>query len=396
MKMGKDISIVIPTYNGGTAFSECLDMIRGQAYDGQVQLIVVDSGSTDETVDVAKRAEALVRTVDKTAFHHARTRNMAVPLAAFDRIIFMVQDAIPASMGWLSGMVRGLNEDDVAAAFAAQVPHADATPYARFETESVAAARRAWAGKGLQSMEAFTEMPYDQAYRSVGLDNVCAIYRKELLEKTPFPDVDFAEDMAWAVRASLLGYRVAYLPHVRVRHSHNRSPDYAFRRQIVNAYWVARIMGRVREDLSHLSLRDLIRVTGWVRSRLLRMAGEGPFGPQGFKGEDLLVDRLLKRYPLMDRMHVGEGLFVFRRFVRAGASRATGVAQQAGAEVERQMGVIEEHYPPQDGDEWRETLDQVAANVLGRIHGEAYAARVLKGSAPRPLEVFIRPFLSGV
>jgi enoyl-CoA hydratase/carnithine racemase len=155
-------------------------------------------------------------------------------------------------------------------------------------------------------------------------------------------------------------------------------------------------MGRVREDLSHLSLRDLILVTGSVRSRLFRMAGEGRLGPPGFEGGNLLVDRLLKRYPLMDRMRVGEGLFLFRRFGRIQASKATGVAQQAGAEVARQMGMIEEHYPPQDGDEWRETLDQVAANVLGRIHGEAYAARVLKGSAPRSLEAFIRPFLSGV
>jgi len=395
MEMG--ISIVIPTYNGGRVFSEGLEMIGRQVYDGPIQLIVVDSGSTDGTVEAAERAGALVRRIDKGAFHHARTRNMALSLATFDRVIFMVQDAVPCSHGWLSEMAHGLKEAGVAAACAAQAPHVDATPYARFITESIAAARlQASALDGTQSLESFNKMPYDQAYRSVGLDNVCAIYRKELLENTPFPDVDFAEDLAWAVEVVLLGYRIFYLPHIQVRHSHNRSPDYAFRRQIVNSYWVAKIMGRVMEDLSYLSLRDLMYVTLSVRSFLLRMAREGWSGLNGLEGEDLFVDRLLKRYPLIDRIRMGEGLPLFSRFVRMPASKGKEVAQEAGAEVTRQMELIEENYPPQDGNEWRETLDQVAANVLGRIHGEAYAARGLRGPAPRALENFIRPFLSGV
>ena len=47
-------------------------------------------------------------------------------------------------------------------------------------------------------MEAFQAMPYDNACRRIGLDNVCAIYEKEVLEKAPFPDVEFAEDLACA------------------------------------------------------------------------------------------------------------------------------------------------------------------------------------------------------
>ena len=73
---------------------------------------------------------------------------------------------------------------------------------------------------------------------------MCAIYRKEVLEKTPFPDVEFAEDLAWALKISLLGLRITYLPHIKVRHSHNRLSDYTFRPQIVNSFWCAKIMGR--------------------------------------------------------------------------------------------------------------------------------------------------------
>jgi GT2 family glycosyltransferase len=396
----KDITVIIPTCNGGHIFSDCLEMIGRQAYDAQLQLIVVDSGSTDGTIEAAKRAGALVRSIDKSRFHHAQTRNMAVTLAGFDRIIFMVQDAIPASDGWLSGMARGLDEDGLAAAFAAQVPHVDASPYARFETESVAAARLASAGKGLQSIEAFNEMPYDQAYRSVGLDNVCAIYRKELLEKTPFPDVDFAEDMAWAVKVAFQGYRVLYLPHVQVRHSHSRSPDYAFRRQIVNSYWVARVMGRVREDISYLSFKDLFSVTESVRSFLFRLIKDR-CSAEDIK-EGLFVDRLLDRFPLTRRLR-SVGIYpLFLKCFRVSknlgmpSSEATRIAQQANADMAYQMELIENRYTPRDGNEWFQTLEQVAANSLGRIYGEVYASCVLKGPAPQRLERFIRPFLSGV
>ena len=53
------ISIIIPTYNGGRVFSKCLEMIEWQDYGGKVQLIVVDSGSTDGTVASAEREAPL-------------------------------------------------------------------------------------------------------------------------------------------------------------------------------------------------------------------------------------------------------------------------------------------------------------------------------------------------
>jgi len=391
------ISIVIPTFNGGPILSECLGMIRRQAFEGPIQLVVVDSGSTDGTIERAESAGALIRRIHKKEFHHARTRNEAISLAAFERVIFMVQDAVPCANTWLAGMLCGLKGDRVAAAFAAQVPHVDATPYARFESESIAAARLetpVW--KGPQSFELFQKMPYDSAYRSVGLDNVCAIYRKELLEKTPFPDVDFGEDLAWALKMSLAGHRVSYLPHVQVRHSHNRSPDYAFRRQIVNSYWVARIMGRVREDISYLSLRDLLSVAWSVRAFLFRRMRAQRDNMGRVEGEGLFVDRLLKQYAGIYRiwmLGVYPLLSRYRRLASPGAKR---MAERANADIEYQMKLIGHAYPPLDGKEWFRTLEQVAANILGRIYGEVYAGCMLKGEAPLELECFIRPFLSGI
>ena len=95
--MEKGISIIVPTYNGGQVFSKCLEMIGQQDYSGQIQLIIVDSGSTDGTVELAERARGLVKRIDKNRFHHANTRNEAVLLADFSNIVFTVQDAVPCS-----------------------------------------------------------------------------------------------------------------------------------------------------------------------------------------------------------------------------------------------------------------------------------------------------------
>ena len=395
--MSEGISIIIPTLNGGSVFARCLEMIGKQNYGNSVQLIVIDSGSTDGSDILAENAGAIVKRIDRRLFHHARTRNQALDHAAFDRVIFMVQDAVPCSEDWLSGMTHALENPGVAAAFAAQLPHLDATPYARFETESVAHARlRAPELGNIHSMESFQALPYHEAYRRIGLDNVCAIYQKELLEKTPFPEVEFAEDLAWALKISLLDHPITYLPHVQIRHSHNRSPNYGFRRQIVNSYWLARIMKRVGEDFSFLSLRDLAFSVKSVSAFVLEKLNQKPKGIETFRPKDLFLNHLWKQYPLIFRMGVRRIDPSSSKYSNGSSSKAQAVAQGLIADTAYQLELIEKAYPPRDGQEWRQVLEQIATNILGRMHGEVYASCILKRSVPRQLEKFIKPFLSGV
>ena len=158
--MNKGISIIIPTYNGGGIFSECLEMFGQQDYSGQVQLIVIDSGSVDGTIELAEKAGALIKKIDRRRFHHAGTRNEAVLLADSGNIVFTVQDAVPCSKSWLSDLDRSLCETGVAAVYTDQIPHDDATPYARFEIESISKARGQKAKiQFIESSRAFNKMP---------------------------------------------------------------------------------------------------------------------------------------------------------------------------------------------------------------------------------------------
>jgi len=398
--MKNGISIIIPTYNGGQVFSKCLEMIGQQDYGAEIQLIVVDSGSTDGTIALAERAGALIRRIDKRHFHHANTRNEAVLLADFDNIVFTVQDAVPCSANWLSELERSLYETDVAAVYTDQIPHDDATPYSRFEIESISRARgRKKKIQQIESVELFNEMPYDKAYRTIGLDNVCAIYRKELLINIPFPEVDFAEDMAWAFKNILLGHRLMYQPDIKVKHSHNRPPEYAFNRQVINSLWCAKIMDRVRDDMSFLTVEDLMAMTNGI-SRFVNRLGSDILGKNEWvekrNGKSpRAIDRILEKYSVRNRVKC----FLVDKFPKNWNYRSPklrAVEQQAQKGIQHVLNLIKRDYQVTDEQEMTKILHQSAANILGRIYGETYASCVLGGKVSQQLERFFEPFLISI
>lgn len=398
--MGKGVSIIIPTYNGGRIFSKCLDMIGRQDYGGQIQLIIVDSGSTDGTIELAERARALIKKIDKRRFHHATTRNEAVLLAKFNTIVFTVQDAVPCSTSWLSDLERSLSETGVAAVYTDQIPHDDASPYARFEIESISRARGGRQKiQQIESLKAFNEMSYDEAYRAIGLDNVCAIYRKELLMNTNFPEVDFAEDMAWAFKNMLLGHRLMYQPDIKVKHSHNRTPEYAFNRQVINSFWCAKIMNRVENDMSFVTVGDLMALTGALGRFVNRLGSEvlGGKEPGDIKGRRLpqVIDKVKRSFSLRNRA---------KYFIVDTSSRKSNlklpqltiIQQQAEEGIKHILNLIENEYKITAWEELIGVIDQSATNILGRIYGETYASCMVKGKISSQLEAFIKPYMRGV
>lgn len=394
--MENGVSIIIPTCNGGQIFSECLAAIKGQDYGGPLQLIIMDSGSTDETVELAIKAEAQVQKVDPKQFHHAGTRNEALSLADHERIVFMVQDTIPCSDAWLSSLARALDDYPVAAVYTAQIPHDDATPYARFEIESINEARgQDLVIQEIESLESYAEMPYHRAYRMIGLDNVCAIYRKDRLLKEPFPEVDFAEDMAWAQKNLLMGHKILYNPRIKVKHSHNRPPQYAFRRQIINSFWCAKIMGRVEDDLSFLEVGDLKSLTGSARSFVSSLLSNIFSDEPEYPGEESLLREILRKYPQDSRIRRFLTDRVFRR-KKPVPERVKKLAGNMETGIDALFHLIRGKYHMEDEKKQMLLLDQIVANVMGRAYGEVYASRLLKDNISPALESLMHPFFHGV
>jgi hypothetical protein len=289
-----------------------------------------------------------------------------------------------------------LDDYPVAAVYTAQIPHDNATPYARFEIESINEARGHHPViQEIESLESYAEMPYHRAYRMIGLDNVCAIYRKDRLLKEPFPEVDFAEDMAWAQKNLLMGHKILYNPRIQVKHSHNRPPQYAFRRQIINSFWCAKIMGRVEDDLSFLEVGDLKSLTGDVHSFVSSLISNIFSGEPEYPGKASLLREILRKYPQDSRVR----RFLTDRVLRQQKPMPESVRKLANnikTGIDTLFHLIREKYHMKDEKNQMLLLDQIVANVMGRAYGEVYASRLLKDNISSSFESLMRPFFHGV
>ena len=217
------ISVVIPVLNGGADLVRCLDAIGRQVLDEDVEIVVVDSGSQDGSVETARAHDARVHQIPASEFGHGRTRNLGAKLAHGETLVFTSQDAVGASETWLATLVSSLAEGQgVAGAYGRQLPHADATPPERYFLDFLYGA-----DARVQRLAAEAEPDFEQTLFS----NVNSAIPRAVWQEFPFADdLIMSEDQEWSRRVLRAGYELVYEPEAAVHHSHRYSVAEAFRR----------------------------------------------------------------------------------------------------------------------------------------------------------------------
>ena len=231
------VSIVIPTRNAGPAFEDTLRAIAAQDLGEPYEVVVIDSGSTDGTPELARRHGARVMSIDPTEFGHGRTRNAAIATCAGEFVVLTVQDAVPADGRWLSALVGAMDEHpDAAGAYSRCLPRREAGFVERYlatreERTDVGDAPivQRWPSEAHLSA-----MSPDDLRRCCAFHDGSSILRRAVWERCPLPHVRYAEDLAWSVAVMRRGHSVLYVPASRVRHSHHRSWWYELRRSYVD------------------------------------------------------------------------------------------------------------------------------------------------------------------
>lgn len=227
---GPQVSVVIPTRNAGPLFREVLAAVRGQELDREVELVVVDSGSTDGTAELAEQSADRFIRIRPEEFNHGRTRNLAISRCQSELVALLVQDATPADRHWLQRLVNCFADPQVAGAYSRQIPRPDCPPLIRARLNRWSASRTTREVKFLPDPLSLYALSEPEQIRLLSFDNVSSCVRKSVWEKLPFPELDFGEDLAWAWMALSVGYRIVYEPASAVLHSHRQHLSYEFKR----------------------------------------------------------------------------------------------------------------------------------------------------------------------
>jgi rhamnosyltransferase len=214
------ISVLIPVRDGGADLVRCLEAVARQRGDAEVEVVVVDSGSSDGSAARARRLGVRVHEISPEEFDHGATRNLAGELARGEVLVFTTQDAYAERDDWLQTLVAPLDDPDVAGVYGRQVAHEDARPPERFFLD-------------------FLYGPEPRSQRASGLDelslettlfsNVNSAMRREVWERNRFAEgIVMSEDQEWSRRMLLAGRSIVYEPRAVVRHSHAYTLGSAF------------------------------------------------------------------------------------------------------------------------------------------------------------------------
>ena len=266
------VSVVIPTLNAGAGFTMLLESIRSQQFTGGIEIVVIDSGSKDGTLDMAREADAITLTVSPGGFNHGRARNQAIAKARGEFIILTVQDALPADDFWIDKLLAPLREDSgLAGSYGLQQAPLDASLLSRARSSVWFKANHLPLVKSVASDETFWQLPPAQRLALVSFDDVSSCIRRSVWEKYPLPELSYGEDIAWAMRVLLEGYGITYLPDARVWHAHERGAWYELRRSCVDGYMRHRLL---RWPVFSLSPREAMALLyEAARPQLIRKYG---------------------------------------------------------------------------------------------------------------------------
>jgi len=231
-------SIVIRAYNEAQHLSRLMDGIQQQTVK-DVEIILVDSGSTDDTVAIAESFGAQIVRIPSTEFTFGRSLNFGVQAAKRELVVIASAHVYPVYPDWLERLLRPFDDENVTLVYGKQ----RGMGTSKFSEHQIF---RQWFP---DSDTAQQENPF--------CNNANAAIRRSLWKKHPYDEtLTGLEDLAWAKWAQGAGYAVSYAAHAEIIHIHNETPRGIYNRYRREAMAFKRIFSE-----SHFNVYDFARLT---------------------------------------------------------------------------------------------------------------------------------------
>lgn len=226
-------SVVIRAFNEEQHIGRLLRGISEQTME-EVEIIVVDSGSTDNTVSIAGKYASNIVTIPPAEFTFGRSLNLGCKQATGETIVLASAHVYPVYPDWLERLIDPLQDPKVALAYGKQrgtvVTHfSEAQHFAKLYPEN--------------------SIP-DQ--EGAFCNNANAAIRRDLWKMRPYDEeLSALEDLEWAMWAKREGYRLSYVAAAEVVHVHNETP-----REVYNRYRREAIALKRLRPHEHLGFAD--------------------------------------------------------------------------------------------------------------------------------------------
>lgn len=232
------VSLVIRTLNEAEHLDDLLKMVSRQRTNGlEIETVLIDSGSTDGTVQIAQSHGARITTINKAEFSFGRSLNRGCAFSTGDILVFISGHCVPVDGNWLQRLCQPLIDGKAAYSYGRQIG----------DDDSNFSERRIFA-KYFPDQSA---IPQDGFF----CNNANSALLRSAWEAHPFDEeLTGLEDMELAKRLVAQGMKIAYVGDAAVFHHHKESWAQIRRRFEREALALRSIMPEV-----HLSRLDVMR-----------------------------------------------------------------------------------------------------------------------------------------
>lgn len=232
------VSVVIRTLNEEKHLDELLDAISKQKSERfNIETVIIDSGSTDSTLDIARKYKARITYIKKEDFTFGRSLNMGCDFADGDYLVFVSGHCIPATNDWIHNLVTPLADGLCSYSYGKQVGR-DTTKFSE-----------------QQLLDKY--FPDESKVPQVGFfcNNANSALCKDIWRVYPFDEkLTGLEDMYLAQQIAAAGKKIGYVAEAPVYHIHDETWPQVKNRYEREAIALQKIMPEL-----HFGLWDFVR-----------------------------------------------------------------------------------------------------------------------------------------
>jgi rhamnosyltransferase len=244
------ISLVMRSYNEAWAIEDTLKAVFDQDYGGSIELIVIDSGSTDgshEIIQCYQPKEFII--LEPGTYVPGKVLNQGFKLASHEWVVFLNSDATPANRQWLTALLQAaVDAPKLGAAFSRQIPRDDCRAVFAHDYERCFGPNRESAN-------------WDHFFSMVS----CVARKSVWLAHPIREDLQYAEDDEWTRRMKAAGYPTLLVENSVAIHSHNYTAAQSYKRAKGDAIAVAQagnipdLRRRWHRDVLLPAIKDTLR-----------------------------------------------------------------------------------------------------------------------------------------